>query len=121
MLSSKVKASVIVLALLFTACASAPSKQSQQALTLQVLQRLDEFQNLVIDLYRDKQISSEHAVLYSKFVVSATRSIRTVPDGWQTTVKASWVEMKAFIPINQMELKVQVAASVLDTLLMGLK
>lgn len=120
-MQTKFKASIIVLAILISGCASAPSKQNQQVLTLQVLQRLDEFQNLVVDLYHDKQISPEHAVLYSKFVVSSTKTIKEVPNGWQPVVKNGWVELKKLVPIDKMELKVQLAAGILDTLLMGLK
>lgn len=120
MLNSKVKTSVIVLALLISGCASV-SVQNRQVQTLQVLQRLDEFQNLVVDLYHDKQISPEHAVLYSKFVVSSTKTIKEVPNGWQPVVKNGWGELKKLVPIDKMELKVQFAAGVLDTLLMGLK
>jgi len=119
---TKTKLSIlIVLALLVGNCASAPTTQQKQSVTLQVLQRLDEFQNLVVDLYHDKQMTPEHAVLYSKFNISAAKTIKELPNGWQPVVKSSWVELKKNVPLDKMELKVQIAAGVLDTLLMGLK
>lgn len=112
---------ILYLALIVAGCASASVNQNKQVQSLQVLQRVDEFQNLVVDLYHDKQISPDHAVLYSKFCVSAAKVVREYPNGWQPTVKNLWVELKKNIPLDKMELKVQLAAGVLDTLLMGLK
>jgi hypothetical protein len=96
-------------------CGSNPNPViNKQTTALQVLQRLNEFQDVVLDLYNSKSITPEHAVLYSKFVVSTTKTVTTLPDGWQTTVRSGWTELQKLVPMNQMEPKVQIAAKLLD-------
>lgn len=112
-LSRVKRISILILLLSSLSCASAPTVNQKQVTSIQVLQRLDEFQNLVITLHTDKAITTEKALLYSKFVLSSTRAIKELPNGWAPVVKASWVDLRGLI--NEPKLAVLVA--VLDGLL----
>jgi hypothetical protein len=115
MLSSIQKKLTILLLLISVGCASATVSQKQNQ-TLQVLQRLDEFQNLVIDLYGTGDVSQEHAIQYVRFTVAATKAIKNYPDGYAPLVKESWNQLKNLIPFDKMEYKVQAVAKLLDIL-----
>lgn len=120
-LTSKNFLAYLGILLVIAGCASAQINQNRQVKTLQVLQRVDEFQDLVIELYNTKQISADRALICTKFTVSAAKIVKNAPSGWEPTVKQAWVEFKSQVPLDKMEPKLQLGAMVLDTLLMGLK
>jgi hypothetical protein len=112
----KLLASLLLL-VTFIGCASAPTVQNKQVASLQLLQRLDEFQDLTIDLYNTKQIDEHRAGIYTRFILSSAKVIRTLPVGWESTVKASWLELKTTVPYDKAEVKVQLLYIVLDKLI----
>lgn len=95
----------------------APTTSNKDKIALDILQRLDEFQDLTIDLYDTKEIDSSRAALYTKFILSSTKVIRSLPLGWESTVKSGWVELKGKVPFDKMEVRVQIIAAVLDKLI----
>lgn len=111
------------LAVLFMGCATAQTtdpKTQKLVVANQMLQRLEELQDTVTDLYATQSIDPKHALVYSKFIVSATRTIKTVPDGWIPVIRQSWAEVKQQVPLDQMEIKVQVTAKLIDAMVNSL-
>ena len=110
--------SVILLAIVLTGCgANVSPVVNAQTESLQVLQRLSEFQDVVVDGYSTGAITPAHALLYSKWVVSATQVAKTLPTGWQSTLKTSWQQLEVLVPPSTMEPKVQTIAKLIDALM----
>lgn len=107
----------VLLTLLFSLGCATVGVNKREYQSIQVLQRLDELQDVVIDLYNTNQLETKRAILYSKFIVSSTRVIQSAPNDWPTLVKTSWTELKKQIPLDKMEPKVKIAATLLDALL----
>lgn len=110
---------LICVSLVVSGCASTGAtdvKTQKLVVANQLLQRFEELQDTVTDLYSQQAISPEHALIYSKFIVSATKTVKTVPDGWTSTIKQSWAEVKTLVPIDKMEVRVQFTAKLIDTL-----
>lgn len=112
---SKIKSLAPLLLMLSLAACLQPAV-NKQTLSLQVLTRVNEFQDVLTDLYNAKAVTPEHVLVYEKFVVSATKTLQTLPSGWQVTVKTAWSQLKAAVPLEQMEPKIQVVAKLIDAL-----
>lgn len=95
-------------------CASNPYQKKQIALNLLI--RVDELQVTVADLYKSGSITPEHALVYNKFCTKAAPVLKSLPDGWPTTIKTAWNELKSAVSIDQMEIKVQYTAKLIDGL-----
>ena len=112
---------LILLTLALNNCGgNVPPQLQPQVDSLQILQRLNEFQDVVVDGYANGSITPSHALLYSKYVVSATKTVKTLPTGWQATLKMGWSELEKQIPLASMEPKVQVTAKLIDALMAAL-
>jgi hypothetical protein len=92
----------------------------KQIQATQILQRVEEFQDLVIDLYANQGISPSHALVYTQFTTSTAKTLRVLPTGWAATVKTAWQEVKTKVPLDQMEVKLQITAKLVDALVNAL-
>lgn len=89
---------------------------SPQTTSLEILTRVNEFQDTLSDLYTAKAVTPQHVITYEKFVVLATKTLQTLPSGWQATVKAGWAQLLIDVPESQMEPKLLVVAKLIDAL-----
>ena len=108
------KLKVLPVLLLLISCAA--TVQQKQLDTIQLLQRIDELQSTVIDLYGSHLINKDVAVKTVTFTVNATKVIKELPNGWQSMVKAEWNQIKPLL----IEPKLQLIAAALDVLIQGL-
>jgi hypothetical protein len=108
--------SSLLLVGLVIGCAKTPDPTLNKKLnSIQVLQRIDELENLVFDLYATKEIDKDHAVLYVKFCVSSAKVIKAQPVNWQLLVKTSWTELRKQLPFTESKLVVVIGS--LDVLI----
>jgi hypothetical protein len=68
----------------------------------QVAQRIGELQDTAIALNRatPQVLTDKDAVTVVTFTVSALKTIKAAPDGWQATVLAAYTQLKAALPPN---------------------
>lgn len=89
---------------------------NKATVSLQILQRVEELQDTLNDLYNAKAVSSEHVLLYEKFIVTSTKTLQVLPSGWEATVKSAWISLKVALPLEKMETKIQITAKLIDAL-----
>lgn len=83
----------------------------------EVLIRVQELQNTVISLYdaTPRGITKDRADILVKFTVTTASVIKSSLAGWQSTVKASWAELKKnFTPT---EVKLQTIWNLVDAMM----
>lgn len=115
------KLAPIILVLALASCGPQKSPTVTPTVTAtQILQRVDEFQDTIIQLYSTNSISPEHALLYNKFCVLSAHALKELPNGWQATVKAAWTQLLTEIPLVSMEPNVQYTAKLVDALISAL-
>lgn len=97
-------ATLIVIALLIVAChpplpPNLTPEEQQQYTTIytadQVLIRIQELQNVVIQAESNGGIPTNTARPLVQFTVDAAKTLKTLPEGWKTTVKTLWETVKA--------------------------
>ncbi len=98
------RTSTVALLALFVALSACIPKtiqtpQGKAAYTaVQVLNRVEELQNTAIKGNQQGIVSDKTAILVVQFTVSAAKTLKATPDGWQATVRKAWAEAKAKIP-----------------------
>lgn len=94
----KKRISLVLLLVLISGCApkSLPPELKPAYTANEVLIRVQELQNTVIDLYdaQPRGITKDKADLIVKFTVSSATIIKSSMAGWQGSVKQSWLELK---------------------------
>lgn len=97
------KAILLIVALVSSGCFSphyvqlppTASPQAKQAYALDgIVQRIDEFQTVVIDLATSGQIPTPTARIIVKWTVATTTAIGTSPEGWQAGARVAWLQIK---------------------------
>lgn len=111
----------MVLLSTLVACGSNPNPViNKQTTSLQILTRVNEFQDVLTDLYNTGGVTPQHVLIYEKFVVSATKTLQILPTGWQATIKTGWAQLESDIPLSAMEPKIQITAKLIDALVAAL-
>lgn len=60
----------------------------------QISTRVNELQNVTIEAQGTNQISLDTARLIVQFCVDANYTLKSVPEGWQATLKTLWAKTK---------------------------
>lgn len=104
-LSSGPRAALIVMLLSAAAAAGCapkvvpPTEKAKAAYTAtQVSLRVNELQDVIIELHKTKEIPTTHARTIVQFCVDANFVLREAPNGWQSQVLAAWDQTKKRLP-----------------------
>jgi hypothetical protein len=94
---------VLITLLAGTACsppASIQTPQGKAAYTAdQIVIRVNELQAAAIQAEANKGIDTATARIIVQFAVSADKTLKEVPAGWQAAVAKAWAETKAKLPV----------------------
>ena len=113
---------VLVLATL-PACAPPPTVVTQAGKTAftadQIVVRVNELENAAIQANSTGGLPVATTRIIVEFCVSADKTLKATPAGWQATVATAWKQAKAKIP-PQTNAAVQSAISAVDVVLASL-
>lgn len=92
----------LVFALVLVACSrptTIVTPQGKAAYTAdQIVLRINNLQNAAIQAEQTGGLSTDTTRTIVEFAVSADRTLKSVPSGWQQTVSAAWAETKKKLP-----------------------